>query len=233
LKVMAAMPPGSTGRMAGRMAYFEVKLPIFYALEMRDWTSAAALKPPSGSSPEVAMLVYWARVIAHGRLRQAEQAKADLDRYDALAAEVRKGKSAYLAEGTGVKIERGEMLAWSGFAAGKETEALENLRAAADLQDKVGQGEVDIPAREMLADMLLEFGHAKKALAEYEVALRLSPNRLNGLYGAGRAAEAAGDSEKAQFYYAAMLKSTNNGRDSSRPEFAHARDFVCSAVAQR
>jgi hypothetical protein len=30
------------------------------------------------------------------------------------------------------------------------------MRAAADLPDKVGQGEVDIPAREMLADMLLE-----------------------------------------------------------------------------
>lgn len=233
LKMMAAMPPGSTGRMAGRMAYFEVKLPIFYALEMRDWTSAAALKPPAGSSPEVAMLVYWARTIAHGRLRQAEEAKADLDRYDELTAEVRKGKSAYLAEGTGVKIERGEMLAWSGFAVGKEAEALQNLRAAADLQDKVGQGEVDIPAREMLADMLLEFGHAKQALAEYEVALKLSPNRLNGLYGAGRAAEAAGDSQKAQFYYAALLNSTNNGRDSSRPEFAHARGFVPAAVAQR
>jgi len=42
------------------------------------------------------------------------------------------------------------------------------MRAAADLQDKVGQGEVDIPAREMLADMLLEFREPKQALAEYK-----------------------------------------------------------------
>ena len=69
------------------------------------------------------------------------------------------------------------------------------MRAAADLQDKVGQGEVDIPAREMLADMLLEFGTPQQALAEYEVALKLSPNRLNGLYNAGRAAEAAAQCE--------------------------------------
>jgi tetratricopeptide (TPR) repeat protein len=78
----------------------------------------------------------------------------------------------------------------------------------------------------MLADMELEFGHAREALAEYEVALKLSPNRLNGLYNAGRAAEAAGDESKARSYYAALLNSTNNGKDSARPEFAHARSFV-------
>jgi hypothetical protein len=48
------------------------------------------------------------------------------------------------------------------------------MRSAADLQDKVGQGEVDIPAREMLADMLLEFGEAQQALSEYQIALRTS-----------------------------------------------------------
>ena len=41
---------------------------------------------------------------------------------------------------------------------GKQDEALKQMRESADLQDKVGQGEVDIPAREMLADMQLESG---------------------------------------------------------------------------
>jgi tetratricopeptide (TPR) repeat protein len=87
---------------------------------------------------------------------------------------------------------------------------------------------VDIPAREMLADMLLEFGHSEQALTEYETALKLSPNRLNGLYNAGRAAEANGNKRRAEFYYAALLKSTGNGQNSARPEIAHARDFVSS-----
>jgi tetratricopeptide (TPR) repeat protein len=78
----------------------------------------------------------------------------------------------------------------------------------------------------MLADMLLESGHAQQALSEYEIALRLSPNRLNGLYNAGRAAEAAGGRSKAQFYYAALMKSTNNGENSTRSELTHARRFV-------
>jgi hypothetical protein len=74
--------------------------------------------------------------------------------------------------------------------------------------------------------MLLEFGEAQQALSEYQIALRLSPNRLNGLYNAGRAAEAAGDRSKAESYYATLMKSTNNGKESTRPELAYARRFI-------
>ncbi len=52
------------------------------------------------------------------------------------------------------------MSGWVAFAEGRESDALNHARSA-DLQDKVGQGEVDIPAREMLADMLLEFHHPR------------------------------------------------------------------------
>jgi tetratricopeptide (TPR) repeat protein len=228
VSTMASMPGMGTSYMSGMVPYYQTKLPAFYALEMRDWKTAAAMEPVRGSTPEVSTLVYWARSIGHGRLKQPEQAQADLASYDAMLAEVRKGKRPYMAEGTGVTIERGEMLAWTDFAADKQAEALETMRSAADLQDKVGQGEVDIPAREMLADMLLEFGKPQQALIEYAVALKLSPNRLNGLYNAGRAAEAAGDKAKAGFYYAALLKSTNDGAGSVRPEFAHAKGFVAA-----
>ena len=184
----------------------------------------------AGSPPEVSTLVYWERTVAHGHLRQLEQARADLARYDELLAEIRKGKRAYTAEGTFTKIEHAEMLGWVAFAGGKQDEAFTNMRTAADLQDKVGQAEVDIRAREMLADMLLESGHAQQALSEYEIALKLSPNRLNGLYNAGRAAEAAGERSKAQFYFAALMTSKNNGENSTRPELTHARRFL--SVAQ-
>ena len=64
---------------------------------------------------------------------------------------------------------------------------------------------------------------------EYEDPLKLSPNRFNGLYHAGIAAEAKRDKAKAQQYYAALLKSTDNGEQSARPEFAHVKSFVSSA----
>ena len=229
LDQIAAMPSMAGHRMEGMVPYYRSKFQVFYALEMRDWKSAAALEPPAGSSPEVATLAIWARIVAHGHLRRPEEAQADLARYDALIDEIRKGKDAYMAKDTGAKIERDEVLGWTAFAQGKQDEALENMRAAADLQDKVGQGEVDIPAREMLADMLLELNQPRPALAEYEAALKQSPNRLNGLYHAGLAAETAGEATKARQFYAVLLKSTNNGAQSARPEFAHAKDFLSSS----
>lgn len=229
LKMLEFMPGMGASYMDGMVPFYRTKLPLFYDLEMRDWKSAGAFEPVAGSSPRALTLVAWGRAVAHGRLRQPEQARADLARFDELLAEIRKGKRAYTAEGTGIKIQRSEMVGWVAFAEGRQDEAFQNMRAAADLQDKVGQGEVDIPAREMLADMLLDSGHAKHALSEYEIALRLSPNRLNGLYNAGRAAEAAGEYARAQAYFAMLMKSTNNGKDSARPELAYARKFVSGA----
>jgi tetratricopeptide (TPR) repeat protein len=196
---------------------------------MRDWKSAAALQPEAGARPASQSTTYWARTIAAGHLHQAPQARASLAKFESLMDEVRKGKNAYMADSTFVQIEHGEMLAWSAFAEGKEPDALKQMRAAANLQDKVGQGEVDIPAREMLADMLLEFRHPQQALAEYDAALKMSPNRLNGLYHAGLAAEQAGDKAQAAHYYAALMKSTGNGSQSARPEFAHVKEFVSAA----
>jgi tetratricopeptide (TPR) repeat protein len=220
---------GMNGYMAEMVPMYRVKLPGFFAVEMHDWKAAAAMEPVKGATPAVATGAYWFRVIGHGHLKNAQGARADLAKYDALIEEVRKSKDAYMVEGIGATLNRDEMLAWMAYAEGKQEEALKSMRAAADIQDKVGQGEVDIPAREMLADMLLDFGKPKEALAEYEVALKLSPNRLNGLYNAGRAAEAVGDKEKAQFYYAALLKSTDGGAGSARPQFAHAKSFMAES----
>jgi tetratricopeptide (TPR) repeat protein len=228
------MPEMGERYMAGMFPYYRTKLPVFFALEMRDWKSAAALEPVAGARPETKTLTYWARTVAAGHLRQPQQAQADLVEYDSLLEQVRKGRHAYFADSTGAQITRGEMLAWVAFAGGHSADALLHMRESADLQDKVGQGEVDIPAREMLADMLLELGQPQAALVEYKQALKLSPNRFNGLYGAGRAAEAAGDRAEAKRYYSALLESTDNGSQSARAEFDHVKTFESSlALAEK
>jgi tetratricopeptide (TPR) repeat protein len=215
--------------MTGMFPYYRTKLPIIYNLELRDWKTAAALQAVAGAPPETQTLTYWARTVAAGHLRQPQQARANLSGYDALMAKIKQGRHAYFADSTGARIERGEMLAWIAFAEDNSADALTRMREAADLQDKVGQGEVDIPAREMLADILLELGRPQDALVEYKKALTLSPNRFNGLFNAGKAAEAAGDNSQAKDYYATLLKITDNGAESSRPEFEHVRSVVSSA----
>ena len=226
-----AMPNTADHYMTGMFPYYRTEMPIVFHLEMRDWSSVSALEPIAAAPPETQTLTYWARSIAAGHLHQAQQARTDLAEYDSLVEQVRKGRHAYYADSTGTRIRRGEMLAWAAFAQGNSADALEHMRESAELQDKVGQGEVDIPAREMLADMLLELGRPQEALIEYKQALRLSPNRFNGLYNAGRAAEAAGDRVQARSYYAALLESTDKGSRSTRPEFDHVKSFDSSTAS--
>ena len=82
--------------------------------------------------------------------------------------------------------------AWLAFAEGKYDDAVEALRPMADKEDALGDEPQGIPTREMIADMLLEAKRPQQALAEYQTDLKFNPNRFNGLYGAARAAEAAG-----------------------------------------
>jgi len=79
--------------------------------------------------------------------------------------------------------------------------AFQLLRETADLQTKVGKGEVELPAREMLAEILLLEGRSAEALQEYELSLRSDPNRFNALLGAAHAAEKLGRAEIATKYY--------------------------------
>jgi tetratricopeptide (TPR) repeat protein len=223
------MPGMVESYMTGMFPYYRTKLPIFYHLELRDWKMAAALPAVAGAPPESQTLTYWGRTVAAGHLHDAQRARANLADYDVLMTEIKKGRHAYFAESTASRIERTEMLAWTAFAEGSSADALKHMQEAADLQDKVGQGEVDIPAREMLADILLELGRPQDALAEYQKALVLSPNRFNGLFNAGRAAEGAGDLGQAHTYYARLLQLTNSGAQSTRPEFEHVKSVVATA----
>jgi hypothetical protein len=54
-----------------------------------------------------------------------------------------------------------------------------------------------LPAGELLGDMLMEANQHLVALKEYEASQQREPNRFRGFYGAARAAEGAGDREKA------------------------------------
>ena len=135
----------------------------------------------------------------------------------------RKSSLAYYA--TSLQNGHDQALAWLAFAQGKNQEALRRLRSVADDQDTVGKGEVELPAREMLADMLLEMNRPEDALVEYEKSLQTDPNRFNGLYGAARAAEQARQPEKAAGFYAQLLKNCDGTADSGRPELARARNL--------
>ena len=92
-----------------------------------------------------------------------------------------------------VEAAQKEAGAWVAHAEGKDEEATQTLGALAESEESTGDEPEAIPAREMLADLLLETKHPDRALAEYETDLKFNPNRFNGLYGAASAAEQAGE----------------------------------------
>lgn len=204
----------------------QLRFPALYALETRHWKDAFAIQPPDNIEPYSKAIAYWAQAVAAGHLHDAAAARKAADQLDAMVEATRKSDKPYAADW--MKTNHDEAHAWLAFAEGKNEDALKLLRSVADDQDAVGKGEVELPAREMLADMLLEMGRVQEALAEYEKDLHTDPNRFNGLYGAAKAAELAHEPQKASTYYAQLLKNCENGVNSDRPELARAKELIAS-----
>ena len=135
---------------------------------------------------------------------------------------LKKKKSTYAQFVEDAQKEAG---AWLAHAEGKDEEAITALRALAEGEEASGDEPEDIPAREMLADLLLEAKHPGQALTEYEADLKFNPNRFDGLYGAATAAEMAGKTEKATNYYAQLVKNCTGG-NSGRPELGKAKALM-------
>jgi hypothetical protein len=199
-------------------------LPARYALERRQWKDALALQPAAGIGPSQEAITYWAQAIAAGHLRDATAARSAVDHYEAMIAAVEKSDRPYGAKS--MSTDHDEARAWLAFAEGKNDEALLLMRSVAGKQDAKGKAEVALPAREMVADMLLAMDRPQEALTEYEKSLHTDPNRFNGLYGAAQAAEAAKQAQKAAGYYAQLLKNCDNGSHSDRPELARAKTLL-------
>jgi tetratricopeptide (TPR) repeat protein len=197
--------------------------PAVYLLETRQWKKAASLEALDGAEPHIRAITYWARSIGSGHLRDAAVAREALRQYQAMMDETRKGYKAYLA--AELEIKEPQLRSWLAFAEGNTAAAIDLMRSAAERQELIGHAEVDLTAREMLADMLLEASRPQEALIEYEKSLKKDPNRFNGLYGAARAAEASNQPEKATAFYSQLLKNCANST-SARPELAHARLFL-------
>ena len=211
--------------LAGYLDSMRAHLPAMYVLERRQWKEALELRPLAGAEPGSQAITYWVRAIAAGHLRDVPVARDASQQYDAMVEAVRKSTSPYRVQY--MKVNRDEINAWLAFAEERNDEALALLRSLAGKQDAQGKGEVELPAREMLADMFLQMNRPREALAEYEKSLATDPNRFNGLYGAGHAAELLQLPEIAAHYYAQLLKNCE-ATPSEREELSRAGEFLAA-----
>ncbi|MGH9757613.1 MAG: tetratricopeptide repeat protein, partial [Candidatus Acidiferrales bacterium] len=204
--------------------YVQAHYPALLALETRNWKAAESLEPTPHAEPGFQAMTFRAQAIAAGHLRDVAAAQAAVQNLDnALAASRKLHPDLAVSQ---VDTEKSEGHAWLAFAQGNTAEAFRLLQPVIQIQDEIGKGEVELPAREMYADMLLESQNPKEALEQYRLSLKTDPNRFNGLYGAGRSAELAQEPSVAAGYYKQLLDNCQQGEGSDRMELDHARKFI-------
>jgi tetratricopeptide (TPR) repeat protein len=195
-----------------------------YPLELHKWQEAAALAVISGAESGDESITHWARAISLARLGKAAEARKEIAEIESIRkklSEQKKSKSALEA----IDQDRKEAEAWAEYSEGKKDHAISLLRSVAEKNSGVYQASDQIPAQEMLADMLLEMNRPADALAEYQADLKTNPNRFDSLYGAARAAQQGGQSEKASDYFAQLVKNCE-ASNSERPELAEAKVWL-------
>lgn len=215
-----------------KVAYAFAAIPSRYVMENKLWKEAAHLKSDYENFPWKNFqwqeaIIHFARLMGSVHTGMMDSAKTEWRVLNNIYDTLTKQKDAYKANQVQIQMKTGE--AWILFKEGNNKDALTLMNLAADMEDKtekhpVTPGEV-IPARELLGDMLLQLNKPELALLAYEANLKKRPNRFNGLYGAGLAAERAGNLEKADFYYRQLL-TVANPDSSNRAELASVKKFL-------
>lgn len=216
--------------------YALAAIPARYTLERRDWAGAAALEVvpdlfPWERFPYAEASLHFARTVGAARLGDLDRARAAYARLQGIHAGIAAAPQGGFDWATQVEIQRLAAEGWLRHAEGSGEEAARLLRAAADLEDATDKHPVTpgsiLPAREQLADLLLERGKPAEALREYEASLASAPARFRSLAGAAQAAEAAGDSAAASAWWERLTKLAPNA-DSDRPELVRARAVLAA-----
>jgi len=178
-----------------KVLYAYAASPARYYLENKLWKEAAEMNFQPGlpweKFPWQKSIVHFARSLGAAHLKNIDLARSELMSmkrcYDSLNSQ----KDDYKANQVAIGIKTAE--AWISLAENKKENALQQMQQAADLEDKtekspVTPGEV-LPARQLLADMLLELNKPADALIAYEADLKKHPNRYNSLSGASNCRE--------------------------------------------
>jgi Tfp pilus assembly protein PilF len=208
-------------------AYAYAAMPARLALERGAWQEAARLplfeaeKYPWKKYPFTEAINAYARGLGAALSGNAAAARTEAARLDGLRASM---KVPYWVEEMGIQGEVVRGLALC--AEGNRQGCAETLRAAAAREDATEKHVITpgrlVPAREMLAHVLLESGDAATALREFETVLQREPNRYRAFAGAARAAERAGDARKSAEYSKKLVELTAEA-DTQLEEVASAR----------
>jgi Tfp pilus assembly protein PilF len=215
-------------------SYAYAAMPARYALERGDWKTAANLPLEPAAEliawkkyPQSEAMNAFGRGIGAAMSGNPAAAQAEATRLQALRDAAAAMKIGYWVEQIDIQAEVVRGLATG--AAGQRAEGIEILRKAAAREDATQKHAVTpgllLPAREVLAYSILDWGTPADALREFEAVLAKEPNRYRAFAGAAQAARQAGDAKKAAYYSARVVELTASA-DTARPEIAEAKRYI-------
>jgi hypothetical protein len=214
------------------MAYAVAAIPVRFALERRDWQAAASLSAPEigfplDRFPWAEAMISYARALGEARTGNIAGAQTEIAKLQSLKDKLSAAKDTYWANQ--VEVQRLGAAGILAHVQGDDAKAVELVRAAADLEATMDKHPVTpasvLPARELLADLLLELNQPAAALTEYKEMLRTDPNRFRSILGEARAAKQSGDAAAAHDAYQKLV-ALSKPTAPERPELAEAKAYL-------
>src|SRR2546423_2719379 len=201
-------------------------MPARYVLERADWAGAAELPMTATQYPMADSLIRFTRGLGIARTGDLAGAKEEIEAMKALRTTLQGADQSFWADRTEEQMLA--VSAWLALKEGAPDQAQRFMRAAADSEDgslkHVAMENRLHPFRELLAELLLETGQPAAALNEFETALKPTPNRFRAFWGGARAADSAGNRQKASEYFGKLVDLAKNA-DTERQEIREAKAY--------
>jgi len=214
-------------RYATASAYAISAIPARFVLERSAWQESMSLESAGSGVPYIDAITHFARGL--GAARSGDQANAQSAVESLKAIHTQLQDRPFWKEK--VRVQMMSVAAWAELAAGDKGTAHRMMQDAADLEAGTEKAAISpgpiAPARELLAEMLMEMQRPEKALEEYERLIEKEPGRFRALYGGGIAADAVGNKALARNYFERLVKMCPDGTQS-RLALVHARTYLAS-----
>ena len=221
-----AVLAGAGGPSVGFFAL--AAIPARYALERQDWSKAEQLETRETPFPYTDAMTWFARGLGAVRLGHAAAANESVTALQQIQGRLLQADEPYWARQ--VEIQALAVTAWAALAAGKKQSALQQMESAAELEDGTEKSAVTpgplAPARELLAEMLLQMDEPKQALEQFEAALKKEPRRFRSVYGAAHAAQLSGRRDLSRKYFRELVKFCARADKPARSELEEAERAI-------
>jgi tetratricopeptide (TPR) repeat protein len=222
-------PARATGAAPASAAFFaHAAIPARYCLERRDWAAAMALTPRTTPFPYADAITLFTQGLGAAHLHNVPLAQQSVAALGAIRDRLTAAQDRYWADQA--EIARLQVAAQLAVAQGDRGQALALLTRAAALEDVTELASITpgpfVPVREMLGELHLLEGQPRPALQAFQATLVRQPNRFWSLYGAAKAAQAAGETAAAQTYFRQLLALTVDADRPRRAELVEASTYL-------